>query len=865
MSNCLTCSDPIAPCACSPGQSCIQSARSCNACAKNICIDDTSSSKSGGGGSNTGATAGGAVGGVLGVAAVLAAVYFLWWKPKGLAASQRRYSKHMSHRQSRLNEKRKTQLNAAAGGAQGDNRVSKRSSVHLHVGDASPEGGATRRNTSPVAARTDPVTGALTSRTSEEDNPFGDQNRSSIGDFSDAVSLHTSEFSFRSSQSTNVIPIAYIPPHSSSLSIADGQRGAFGETGGSSPPPPRSAGIRASIPTSMASRDSLALAGAEIIELNPLPPVLTPDTPAVPHGATANGAPIRPPRSPGLDLQLPKTSPAVSSPLASPNSQRNSTSRPTSGFPFSASASAPGSPAFLTPPNSAGGRGMSVLAEREGRAAQSHLSTITSRSATSTMSYILDPPQIITPVAANGIRRVEFMKGQAAVVKIGTNSPNSATGTETFTSPTSPTSPTSSHNPFDDLAEAKRRSHLESEDVGRSAESRPTSTATDTSRWTVSSLASDGSDAVQFLQGQTVTFTNPNTPLPHPRNSHLPHSISMSSAFDGPLSARSSAAYDTGTQIRALTGGPGGASMSRSSTASGTTDGSHLSLLEGIPFMAPPMPGGGGHSTSSVSLGIPVNVTANLDNSPNSISVSAFPAPPPRSPSPGEALLPSHPPDPSAPPAPSAPFFDDSHSALGQEDEDSLPAPFLPFAGQRPTSTTSATGGPSGSSGKDRVQSQAISVRSGFGSGLSQIPFQLGFPSGFGEDGDGASDRGSMISTGTRDSRFPPSTIEELAEDEGSSRRDSYASEVGGARVVEAVRAPTGSSPLGQGAVMVPSVPATPLSAATTITPMRSAPPAPSAPPAEEENPFADPRASTDSFALAAALSANLDAEVLGK
>ncbi|TNY24748.1 hypothetical protein DMC30DRAFT_4596 [Rhodotorula diobovata] len=519
-SNCLACTDPINACpVCPSGQSCVQTGRSCSACPKRICQDTGSSGSTkggGGGGTSTAATAGGAVGGVVGVALVLAALYFFWWRPRGLAASRKRYSKHLVNRQSKVaDSKRKSQL--SPGGT--TDAVAKRSSVHLHMDAAGGEGAVNRRNTSPGAAREG---GALTpGRTSEDDNPFGDQNRSSIGDFDDTNSIHTSEFSFRSSH-TNVIPIAYIPPHSSSMSIADGQRGAFGESPSerdSGALPPRSQALRASIPTSMASRDSLALAGAEIIELNPLPPVLTPDTPAVPHGTLANGAPIRPPRSPGLDLKLPNT-PKVSSPLAgSPVSP----TRPNSGGvfpPLPPSSGSPGSSpnlSFLSTSPGANGRGMSVLGDPRSRSAQSHLSTITTRSATSTMSYILDPPQIITPVSAQGVRRVELQKGQAGLVKIGAAAGAGAGAGQGNAASTSPTSPAESVNPFDDSNRASvRHSRLDSQETvqgagaGLDAPSRPRSSVTDTSRWTTSSLVPD-EGSVQFLQGQTVTFTNPNS------------------------------------------------------------------------------------------------------------------------------------------------------------------------------------------------------------------------------------------------------------------------------------------------------------------------------------------------------------------
>ncbi|GAA6058427.1 hypothetical protein JCM3770_000467 [Rhodotorula araucariae] len=871
-SNCLACTDPVNDCpTCPDGQTCVQTGRSCSACPKRICQDNVSSGKStAAGGPSTGATAGGAVGAVLGVAAILAAVYFFWWRPRGLAASRRRYSQHLGQRQSRLAEKHKSQQLAPGT----TNGVAKRTSVHLHM-DAAGGDAVNRRNTSPGGMSREG--GALvTGRVSEDDNPFGDQNRSSIGDFDDTNSIHTSEFSFRSSR-TNVIPIAYIPPHSSSMSIADAQRGAYGESGGerdSGAPPTRSQALRASIPTSMASRDSLALAGAEIIELNPLPPVLTPDTPAVPHGTLANGAPIRPPRSPGLDLKLPNT-PKVSSPLAatpvgSPDQQHSS--RPTSDFPFPpATSSSSPTASFLSPTNSSpGSRGMSMLADPRARSAQSHLSTITTRSATSTMSYILDPPQIITPASGQGVRRVELQKGQAGLVKIGAQG---LPATPAAAAPARSTSPALSANPFDDsnrasvgAGAAMGHTRLDSQETIKEAlQLRPMSSATDSSRWTASSLASEGS--VQFLQGQTVTFTNPNSPLPAPLSAATARQFNTAScaSFDVPQSARSSEAFDTGGQERPLTAsmsawaspsaGTGRSpasstamapSTSRDSTASGMSDGS---LLEGIPFMQPSAaaagPGGSGRnlgfgpSTSSVSLGLPVNVTAPPDGA---TSV--------RAPSIGGGAEPDE-----------------------GVDDDPLPAPFLPFAGQRPTSSKPAPTGATSSSG-ERVQSAAISVRSGFGSGLSQIPFQLGFPSGFGEDGftdideDERSERGSLLS---RDSRVPPS------EGGGTdSARQSYASSMRGVEdqdntaddehvvVVQTARtivAPVAST--SATAVPLPSsVPGTPNDPnSTSSLPAADEPSNPFGPHAEVASSGADPRASMDSLALAVGLAASLDAE----
>ncbi|GJN90789.1 hypothetical protein Rhopal_003803-T1 [Rhodotorula paludigena] len=875
------CDDTSVSCpTCDSGQHCEIRQNQNNGCRRYVCVDSDTASKSSGGGTNVGATAGGAVGGVLGVAVVLTALYFFWWKPRGLAASRKRYSRHLSQRQSRIADKRRTQQlgpDGAAAGAAGENdAVTKRSSVHLHM-----DGGGeavNRRNTSPGNGHGALVTG----RTSDDDNPFGDQNRSSIGSFNDANSIHTSEFSFRSSH-TNVIPIAYIPPHSSSMSIADAHRGAYGESGDerrdSALPPPRSPAARASIPTSMASRDSLALAGAEIIELNPLPPVLTPDTPAVPLGTTVNGAPIRPPRSPGLDLKLPNTpkvsSPLAGAPLGSPDRQPG---RPTSSaFPLpsppppagSSATSSPTTPSFLSAA-AAGGRGMSFLADPPHSRAQAHMSTMTTRSGTSTMSYILDPPQIITPVSAQGVRRVELQKGQAGLVKIGASGPGG--GAAGAASPGSPTSEAGSVDPFDDSNRASlvadKRASQDTVKGSAGGLSRPTSGTTDTSRWTASSLASDASEAVQFLQGQTVTFTNPNSPQPPSAplssNSRLINTASQAS-FDVPQSARSSEAYDTGEQVRPLTanmsawspspspslsslsaaaaeGGPAlrvsspsSASMSpstsRDSTASAATDGSHLSLLEGIPFMTSPGPSassglGRGPSTSSVSLGMPVNVTAPLDGTGSTRQPSII------------------------------------SNASGNEDDDPLPAPFLPFAGQRPTSSSTPSASPSKPNRKDaeRVQSAAISVRSGFGSGLSQIPFQLGFPSGFGDDdgftdaGDeGRSERGSFVapSEGGRASFVSAAEDGEEVEDEDEP-------------VVVVAEAVKTAVP----AQVAAAVPETATGAAASDA--RTEPP--HADEDDASNPFgshaevapsaatADPRASTDSLALAMSLSASLEA-----
>ncbi|GAA5926033.1 uncharacterized protein JCM15063_005190 [Sporobolomyces koalae] len=859
MSNCLPCSDPIAPCqGCTKSQVCYQAARSCTQCPRNICVDSSPSSSKNSGPS-TGTTAGAAVGGVVGVAVMIAAVWWFWWRPRGLEASRKRYSKHMLNRQSKLAEKRKT--GSGLDGAATD-VATKRTSVHLRMDEPSSTNNrrsAATGNLLDDADETMPV-----SRTSEDDNPFGDQNRSSIGTFdvaNDGASTHTSEFSFRSSHSTNIIPIAYIPPHSSSVSIDDAagrtqqlhNASPRGAAPGSAGPPRRSSMLRASIPTSMASRDSLALAGAETIELNPLPPVLTPDTPSIPHGTMANGAPIRPPRSPGLDLQLPKTS----SPLASPPiNSPHLTQRMSAGYPFSnATSGSPTSPTsphnqLFPPPVSGAPRGMSFLAEphRSG-SSQSHMSVMssfTSRSANSTMSYILDPPQIITPVNAQGVRRVEFQ--QAKAHKLGTAGPAGASH--------SPTSPLATLDPFSDAA-------AESRETGST--SRPVSGS---SRWTSSSLASDASEAVQFLKGQAITFTNPNTPLPTSATTISPSAVRGSSTLsvDMPRSARSSQSYSIVDGNRQSTwsasSGPassadelGSHNMSRTSTTSST---SHDSLLAGIPFMAPaPLPLPHGPSTSSINLSLPINVTTPFE-SPASRNLSSFPPPPARVPSP----------NPSTAETTTTRGSIAASAATGEEldDDDALPAPYLPFAGQRPTATSPTK------ETNPRVQSEHFSVRSGFGSGLSQIPFQLGFPSGLGE-GEEGSERGSMISTGAErwsgQGDMSLGQQAHLDEDEDAHGPDHESAlsrveeqtEIGTDESATPSRRESVKSAAETQVAALPTPPASPRDVRRTLVSTTGNEP--------DLNPFgahaevdrSDPRASMDTLALSAALSANLDAD----
>lgn len=702
---------------------------------------------------------------------------------------------------------------------------------------------------------------------------------------------------------------------------------------------------RSSVPTSMASRDSLAIAGAELIDLHPLPPVLSPGSPVVPFGSTSNGAPIRPPRSPGLDLQLP---PGSNSPT--PTSPRDSRLglRPSSGFPFS-SAPQSATPSFLSaPPEGSSPRGVSQFLGSGDRhlSTMSTMTTSSSRSGGSTMSYILDPPQIITPVNAQGLRRVEVMgRGQAGLVTLAGSAAGSLPNTpahDAVHSPSSsasgassPTTPKAFGNlqqtldPFADenseptrfsvggiAAPPSQEDRLRRQSNSSTIESLSSDLHFNdnaSSRWTTSSRASGESVALDPAHPST---SSPGSP--HNRES-----------YGVPRSARSSEAYsDTGSRSRRLTGESRwteGSSMLGDSrrNSDATIDGSHsagsishegavenegsprasyssslrsgvtsdsTSMLDGIPFMAPSSSshfGGTGLSNAPVST-----ASSFVDRAPKS---PLFPMPPPRSPpastrggppSPTISDLPSdeapttsresfitaesaHPP-PSSTAAASTGIL--AHAA-GDDGDDILPAPFLPFAGQ----------GPSGSSPSDR-ESQAISLRSGFASGLSDVAFRLDgglrdsmFTTGPGgpesERGSvmgpsgGGGERASLLSArgeGARDSIHGVGNLSGVDEedDEGVSRPVSYSSSMGGeaeeeevAIVTSAVRAPIARS------TSIKRSPSIPSSSATTSPLLGSN----AEEPEETDNPFGDsaavkvdPRASIDSFAANAALSQSL-------
>lgn len=471
-------------------------------------------------------------------------------------------------------------------------------------------------------------------------------------------------------------------------------RGAYGEVISSETVPDRRIlqNPRNSIPVSMASRDSTDLMSG------PLSPLDSPTVPPV--ASTPGGAPIRPIRSPGLDLELPTPSPPTSP---------HRGFRPVSGFPWD-----PPSPNQLGVPGRESRGPSRDLSRKESHlSTYSTMSTSTTRSGNSTLSYILDPPQIITPVNAQGLRRVEVLgRGQAGLVRIGGSSAGTTPNTPAPMTGVSYTNSDSSTTPV--ALKAFGTQQLAVNPFSDDASVSPAS-----ERFSVGNIASPAI---------TIDSQHDASQYSYPQGSRR-DTVSTLNAEDGKTDSESRMSY----------------ASSRS----------ELSELGGFATVQPGGP-------RSPPLRSPL-----------------FPMPPQRSPDRNDSSLPSPSLSSNSPVTGDSSYTfqpESSHKPMSMNtppptfldgppspDDSPLPTPFLPFAGQRPESTASSsrnshtydTTNPN-TPRFDRVQSQAISVRSGFGSGLSQIPFQLGFPSGL----DGGSERGSMISLDSRRSSNATSFVD---------------------------------------------------------------------------------------------------------
>lgn len=496
----LDCTDALQPCNCTANEICVQIGRSGTTCARNTCIPRSGAS-SGEGKASVGALAGQAVGGVIGGLVIIVAIYWFWWRRRGQrggASRPRRTQPNNPLKEFRIGKGNRDtdekdhhdvdaeaadgDVTAPAGPGEEDAQPVKRQSLRFDPNNSG-SGHLQKRSLSGNQLSSSGPAPPTASRGG--DNPFADHNSH------DGTPGHTirdsaatiSEFSFRSSQSTNIIPIAYIPAHAASNSIADLQeeRAAYGQRSSRLPPvtsqhsrgpttrhslatattmTPRTNGqlsesqarsSRLSVPFSLRSSnadDSMSAGtssyfggkGATFSAIFDKPPARMPEADAQSPTSTAGsnarleviasptgtgslspstraptlataGYPLRPPRAPDLDLKLPEPE-SMSPPLGSP------------GYAWANSPISANSPTGTLHPSTAAHRGQSRNANRETlRTVPEHdasrrgsgYSTLsqTTTSSISHMSYILDPPQIITPVTANGVQIVNRATAKA--------------------------------------------------------------------------------------------------------------------------------------------------------------------------------------------------------------------------------------------------------------------------------------------------------------------------------------------------------------------------------------------------------------------------------------------------------------------
>lgn len=399
---CAVCSN-IAPCpACPKGQECQQIFRtSCQDCPVNKCVPipgytaDSGPNKS-------------ALGGGLAALFIVALGAFAWWFWRRLRAKRRRIALHenaLERREKLKNEKEATTLQL--GGARprshdagsqfaiaDDDELTEYTQVTGSLGSQDSDSlgalaapGAFRRRSFGAATHLSRITEGAEE---EEDEPMpplptgAGAAAAGVGKRTTAHSVRSSSRSFVSGAgprisigsgtsfgSHNIIPIAFKPtsPTTAQDAADDGASEGY-ETVSSLPVP--SAAHRAP--------------GARMIEVN-----------------TARQAPVRPTRAPDLNLRLPDTQRGASpsSPLASAPAVVEE--QPTYGF-------------MSIDPVQAVGAGAYARSERPLSAAT--VNTIGSTHSGS-LSYVLSAPQVITPVSAEGARRVQLGNGgKAQLVRV---------------------------------------------------------------------------------------------------------------------------------------------------------------------------------------------------------------------------------------------------------------------------------------------------------------------------------------------------------------------------------------------------------------------------------------------------------------
>ncbi|GAA97862.1 uncharacterized protein L969DRAFT_52249 [Mixia osmundae IAM 14324] len=507
--SCIACPAAQA-CDCPSDQVCIQSGRSCQTCPVNSCVaPDSVAGLGGGGAGNTGthhSSVGGVIGGGVGGALaglLLVGLALVYLRRRSAVRLPSKPAESVSMRASSIYDRivRLPLSLLLGGGGHGSTsrKLSKESSETKAAHRLSWSGRSKRASTLLETASTNEKLGLNEARDLVSIGPQGDARECSPTDrrislpislFSDASQAtehspnKTRHLSLQPPRTTNpqaprlptiydesaradpfadvfaigqiadapghamtgnlsdrsAIASAYLPAHANSMSLADGLfRTPSGElssshyTSGST----RNGAPRLSVPVSTTSRDSggsFAHMAPEVQSpAHPSLPLLFDDQTSLKRAASTvtrsgSGKPFRPPRAPDLDLVLPEPESTeqlnVGVDAPSPSSAANDQ--------------------MLHLPN--------VLRDRSSVASTETMSTI------SHMSYILDPPQIVTPHSANQVHVVGVSTARAVQVKMPSKtSPAPSSNTASIISGSS-----GSTDPFADPALSPTSSDMDS-------------------------------------------------------------------------------------------------------------------------------------------------------------------------------------------------------------------------------------------------------------------------------------------------------------------------------------------------------------------------------------------------------------------
>ncbi|KAI9508676.1 hypothetical protein F5148DRAFT_867071 [Russula earlei] len=208
--DCVQCPSIPPVCNCAPSQVCFQTAQSCSQCSTFTCVDQPSSTDSGQGVS-AGVVAGAVVGSLL--LLLLSAAIFLWWRRRNALAIQppKPVAKDIPAPADTVLNRPDPAEKIVVSPAPSSAAVNAESVVKVYGNSNS-------------SINLDPSSqNPLVRRDSSQSNPFGDS--------------HSIQTTSTGSQSTNVIPIAFVPPSASVLPV--GSSLSAQETSKSLMPPQR--------------------------------------------------------------------------------------------------------------------------------------------------------------------------------------------------------------------------------------------------------------------------------------------------------------------------------------------------------------------------------------------------------------------------------------------------------------------------------------------------------------------------------------------------------------------------------------------------------------------------------------------------